>query len=837
MQYTNINQWGQYIYERGLDDNNEDYQKKTKFKPTLYTNTHNSSKYKSLITNENLIPRTFDCIRDARDWINDEKDTEGKSIHGMDTFLIQYIEEQFPGEIEMDLSKIRIYNLDIEVNSSNIEGFPHPKDAQSPITAITLYDGKEYHTWGFNEWHDRGEYADTVNYYQCGNEQNLIAKFLQFWTNAYPHVITGWNIDHFDMPYIYNRITNVVGEKVARHLSPFKICNSKDRMINNREVSEVNILGIDSLDYIELYKKYTYSAQESYSLNHIAYVELNEKKLDYSEVKSLVELEETNYDKFLRYNVKDVELVQGIDDKMKLINVHMMIAYQAKLGFTDAFSPVKIWDSIIYHHLNKDNIIVPINRIQEKEDFPGAYVKDPIVGFHEWIVSFDLASLYPSLIRQFNISPETVVTGGIISGSVDDFVDSKVDTSEAINNDYTVTATGQMFKRNKQGILPYLMEWLYNQRKETKGSMIEYQKKLQNMESGTSEYDTTSKIITQFNNKQMAAKILLNSAYGALGNRYFRFFDLRLASSITLSGQMSIRWIANRLNSYFNDMLGDDKDRVIAIDTDSNYLNLSDLVNKYMKGKSTSKIVDNLDKFCQGKVEPYINECYQELANYTNSREQLMIMDREGISDKGFWTAKKRYALRVHDNEGVRYAKPKTKIMGLDLIKSSTPAIIRKSLQNSLSILFDGNNDEMLDYIDAEHEKFKSYLPEDIAFPRSVNGVKKWSEVNKDGIIVPKKGCPIHVRGAVIFNQLLKPGDEEPITDAEKIKFIYIKEPNPAHSHVIAFRDGIPEYFDLEKYIDYDLQFEKTFIQPIKGILTAVNWDWERKATLVAFFK
>ena len=156
MQYTNINQWGQYIYERGLDDNNEDYQKKTKFKPTLYTNTHNSSKYKSLITNENLIPRTFDCIRDARDWINDEKDTEGKSIHGMDTFLIQYIEEQFPGEIEMDLSKIRIYNLDIEVNSSNIEGFPHPKDAQSPITAITLYDGKEYHTWGFNQWHDRG---------------------------------------------------------------------------------------------------------------------------------------------------------------------------------------------------------------------------------------------------------------------------------------------------------------------------------------------------------------------------------------------------------------------------------------------------------------------------------------------------------------------------------------------------------------------------------------------------------------------------------------------------------------------------------------------------------
>ena len=836
MQYTNIQQWGQYIYERGIDNDGHDYSKKTKFKPTLFTNTLKASKYKALITGENLIPRTFDCIRDARDWIQAEKDTEGKSIHGMDTFLIQYIRERFPAEVEMDLSKIRIYNLDIEVNSSNVDGFPYPKEAASPITAITVFDGSEYHTWGFHEWNDRGEYEGRVNYHQCGDEKNLIAKFLQFWTNNYPHIITGWNIDHFDMPYIYNRITNVIGENVARHLSPFKICNPKERLIHNKDVSEVNILGIDSLDYIELYKKYTYSAQESYSLNHIAFVELGEKKLDYSEVKSLVELEETNYDKFIRYNVKDVELVQGIDDKMKLIDVHVTIAYQAKLGFSDAASPVKIWDSIIYHHLCYDNIVVPINRIQEKEDFPGAYVKDPIVGFHDWIVSFDLASLYPSLIRQFNISPETIVDGAIIPATVDEFVNGSIDTTEAIDNDYTVTANGQMYKKGEQGVLPYLMEWLYNIRKETKGSMIKAQKELQSLQDGSDEYKTTSNLITQLNNKQMAAKILLNSAYGALGNRYFRFFDLRLASSIPLSGQMGIRWIADRLNLYFNDMLGDDKDRIIAIDTDSNYLNLSDVVTKYMDGYTTPMIVDALDKFCKDLVEPYINKCYDELAVYTNAREQLMIMDREGISDKGFWTSKKRYALRVHDNEGVRYTKPKTKIMGLDLIKSSTPAGIRKSLQDSLSILFDGNNDEMLDYIDAEHEKFKSYSPEAIAFPRSVNGVSKWSDVDIDGIIIPKKGCPIHVRGAIIFNQLLRKNDEEPIGDAEKIKFIYLKEPNHAHTHVIAFRDGIPEYFDLERFINYDLQFEKTFLQPIKGILIAVGWDWERKASLESFF-
>ena len=842
MIYTNIQQWGQFMYERGLDNNGIDYQKKTKFEPTLYVNTNRTSPYKSLITNENLLPKKFNCIRDARDWIEQEKDVQGKSIHGMDTFLIQYIHEQFPeSDLEYDLTSLRIWNIDIEVNSESIEGFPHPKDAAAPITAITIYDGNDYHTWGLNAWNDRGEY-DHVNYYECGTEQVLLGKFLQFWTEKPPHAITGWNIKHFDMPYIYNRMTNIIGEKVANHLSPFKICNVKTSQVGSREETLVNILAIDQLDYLELYKKYTYSAQESYRLDHIAYIELGERKLDYSEVKSLHELEAANYDKFIRYNVKDVELVQKIDDKMKLIDLHMTVAYQAKLGFSDVFSPVKTWDSIIYHHLIGKNVIVPINRRQEKGEYPGAYVKDPIVGFHEWIVSFDLASLYPSLIRQFNISPEMLVEGGIIPSSLEEFINKEVDTTLAHDKGYTVTATGQMYKKNEQGVFPYLMEWLYNQRKATKGMMINYQKDLQKLKKGTNEYNEYSKKVVQSNNQQMAAKILLNSAYGAMGNAYFRYFDLRLASSITLSGQLAIRWIADRLNIYFNKLLKtEDYDYVIAIDTDSNYLRLSNLVDKIFPNKGNTpeektRITDFLDKAAKEQFEPYINECYQELADYTNSREQLMIMDREGISDKGFWTSKKRYALRVWDNEGVRYSEPKVKIMGLDLIKSSTPEIIRDTLKGTLPIIFDGNNDEILDYIDEEYKKFQDLTPQEIAFPRSVNGIRKWSEFDANGKIIAKKGCPIHVRGTINFNRLLKAGDEEPITEAEKIKFIYLKEPNYIHSHVLAFRDGIPDYFKLDNNIDYDLQFEKTFLAPIKGILTAIGWDWERKASLESFF-
>ena len=834
IQYTNMRQWGQHIYERGIDCGHE-YQKRTRYEPTLFTNSHRESKFKSLISKENLTPRKFDCIRDAKDWIDQEKDVEGKTIHGMDNYAIQYMHDRFPEpEVKYDLTKVRVFNIDIEVNSSNIEGFPHPKDALSPITAITIYDGKRWNTWGFDSWEDRGEYKDNVIYHQCGDEKNLIAKFLQFWTANPPHVITGWNVDHFDMPYIYNRISNVIGEKVARHLSPFKVCAAKDRMVGTREMSEVMILGIDQLDYIELYKKYTYAAQESYRLDHIANIELGEKKLDYSEVKNLIELEEQNYDKFLRYNVKDVELVKRIDDKLKLIDLHMTVAYQAKLSFSDVYSPVKTWDSIIYHHLYDKNIVVPINRHQQKGEFPGAYVKTPLVGFHEWIVSFDLASLYPSLIRQFNISPETLIDEKL-EVTVDDLITKTVDTSRAHDLNCALTATGSMYRKDEQGVFPHLMEWLYNQRKTTKNQMLDYQKEMQKHDTDSDEYKKISILATQFNNKQMAAKILLNSAYGALGNQYFRFFDLKLASSITLSGQLSIRWIADRLNLYFNNMLNDDKDRIIAIDTDSNYVDMSDIVSKFMKDKSTTEVVDMLDNFCKDQVEPHINKCYDEMYDYTNSIEQLMIMDREGISDKGFWTAKKRYALRVHDNEGVRYSTPKIKIMGLDLIKSSTPEKIRAGLKKTLPIIFDGTNAEVLDFIDAEWESFQSLEPQDIAFPRSVNGIKKWSE-SVDGVLHPKKGCPIHVRGAIIFNRLLKKGSEEPIGDAEKIKFIYLKEPNHAHTHVLAFRDGIPEYFDLERSIDYDLQFEKTFLQPIKGILTAIGWDWERKATLESFF-
>lgn len=841
IQYTNLSQWGQFIYERGLDNDGTEYRLKTKFEPTLYANTNKTTPYKSLVSNETLAPKKFNSIRDARDWIESEKDVEGKSIHGMDSFLIQYVHERFPeSDLKYDLNKVKVWNIDIEVNGENIDGFPHPKDAAAPITAITIFDGDEYHTWGFHEWNDRGKY-DHVNYYKCDNEQTLLGKFLQFWIENTPNTITGWNIVNFDMPYIYNRMVNIIGEKVANHLSPFKICNSKTKTINNREISEVNILAVDQLDYLELYKKYTYANQESYRLDHIAHIELGERKLDYSEVKNLHELEKVNYDKFLRYNVKDVELVQKIDDKLKLIDLHMTIAYQAKLGFGDAFSPVKTWDSIIFHHLIGKNVIVPINRHQEKGEYPGAFVKDPIVGFHEWVVSFDLASLYPSLIRQFNISPEMLIEGGVIPSSLDEFINKEVDTSLAHTKDYTLTATGQMYKKDEQGVFPYLMEWLYNQRKATKNMMLDYQKELQTLEKGTDKYEQCSKRVTQSNNQQMAAKILLNSAYGAMGNAWFRYFDLRLASSITLSGQLAIRWIADRLNLYFNKLLKTkDYDYVIAIDTDSTYLRLNNLVNKIFGDRRNTpeekeKIVNFLDKIAKEQIEPYINESYEELAEYTNSREQLMIMDREGISDKGFWTAKKRYALRVWDNEGVRYATPKVKIMGLDLIKTSTPEKMREQLKGSLGIIFDGTNDEILNYIDDVYTDFKSLKPEDIAFPRSVNGIRKWSE-EVNGKIVPKRGCPIHVRGAIIFNQLLESSDEEPITDSEKIKFLYLVEPNYVHSHVLAFRDGIPEYFNLSSMINYDLQFEKTFLQPIKGILTAIGWDWERKASLESFF-
>ena len=603
--------------------------------------------------------------------------------------------------------------------------------------------------------------------------------------------------------------------------------------IKGRKFTTYDIGGVTQLDYLDLYKKFTYTNQESYRLDHIALVELGQQKLDHSEFDTFKDFYNGNWKKFIDYNIVDVELVDRLEDKMKLIELAVTMAYDAKVNYVDVFYQVRMWDTIIYNYLKKRNIVIPQKEDSQKDaKYAGAYVKEPIPGKYDWVVSFDLNSLYPHLIMQYNISPETLLEERHPTVNVDKILNEQI-TFEMYKNN-AVCANGAMYRKDVRGFLPELMDKIYKDRTVYKKKML----------AAKQEYEKTpteklKKEIARCNNIQMARKIQLNSAYGAIGNQYFRYYKLANAEAITLSGQVSIRWIENKMNAYLNNILSTEEvDYVIASDTDSIYLNLGPLVDKFLASKSSDKttVVSLLDKICQEKLEPFIESSYQELADYVSAYEQKMFMKRENIAERGIWTAKKRYILNVWDSEGVRYADPKLKIMGLEAVKSSTPAPCRTMIKEAINIIMNGTEDDVIKYIEDSRTKFKQMSPEEVAFPRSVSDVDKY----RSSASVYEKGTPIHVRGALLYNHYVKQNKLDAkysfIQNGEKIKFLYLTKPNPIHENVISFIQDFPHELNISKYVDYNLQFEKSFVDPLKAILDSIGWSVEKTISLESFF-
>jgi DNA polymerase elongation subunit (family B) len=432
---------------------------------------------------------------------------------------------------------------------------------------------------------------------------------------------------------------------------------------------------------------------------------------------------------------------------------------------------------------------------------------------------------------QYNISPETLLQERFPNINVDKLLHKQADTSSLECS--TVCANGAMFDTHEQGFLPKLMEKIYEDRTIYKKKMLAA--KQQYEKTPTTEL---KKEIARCNNIQMARKIQLNSAYGAIGNEYFRYFLITNAEAITLSGQLSIRWIENKMNRYLNKILKtDNEDYVIASDTDSIYLNMGPLVSHIFKGRETTteKIVNFIDKICTVELEPYIESSYQELADYVNAYSQKMKMKRENIADKGIWTAKKRYILNVWDSEGVRYEKPKMKIMGLETARSSTPSYFRDKLTKAFEIILMKDNDVLIDFINKVKMETRKQDIVDISFPRSLNNLNKY----KGSSTLYEKRTPIQVRGAILYNHLvkkLKIANKYPyIQEGEKIKFVYLKTPNPIQENVISYFQTLPSEFNVHKYIDFDMQFSKSFLEPLISVLNSIGWVSERRGTLEAF--
>ena len=838
--YTNVSLRGNKVLLRGFVDG-ERVQQKIDFSPTLFLPSNKPTEYKTL-EGEFVEPFKPGTISDCRDFIKQYKDVSGFRIFGNTDYVYQFIGKISSGEVDYDFSKIKVANFDIETTCEN--GFPDIDDPQEKVIAITLDVNGWKYVFGLGEFELEGE---RLKYWAFDNEEDLLRCFLDTWNLESPDVMTGWNIRFFDIPYLVNRMKVVLGEKETKRLSPWKLINEKTVTKMNRDHYVYDLVGIATLDYYELYKTFTYVNQESYRLDHIAHVELGENKLSYDEFDNMAEFYKNDFQKFMEYNVKDVDLVQRLEDKLKLLELSVALAYSAKVNFMDVFSQVRTWDCIIYHYLNDHNIVIPQKKASSKDSqYAGAYVKDPITGMHDWIVSLDLNSLYPHLIMQYNISPETKVDGD---------KDHTVTPNQILNGktpttgQYSLAANGTRYIKDHQGFLPALMEKMYKERKTYKAKMIDCQKERQAiLKSGALGADVNKLLsekdneIAKYNNFQLVRKIQLNSAYGAIGNQYFRYFDVEMAEAITLSGQLSIRWIADKLNEFLNETIGTkDYDYVVASDTDSVYLRLGNLVDKVCGGKSKSEVVDFLDKSCEEVILPFIKEMYDKLSSLMNAYKNKMVMDRECIADKGVWTAKKRYMMNVHDSEGVRYETPKMKIMGIETTRSSTPNLVRQELKKAIKLVLTSDEDSVIEFIEKFKTKFYACEPEDIAFPRGVNGLGRYYDANN----IYKKSTPIAVKGALIYNHHLKLNSLDKkyhlINEGEKIKFVYLKKPNPMGGaygvdQVISFPNSIPKEFGLDNYIDYDKQFSTSFLEPLKTILDTVGWKHERRTTLEGFF-
>jgi DNA polymerase elongation subunit (family B) len=851
--WTNCSVVGNSIGLRGIE-NGRRVTKKVPYDPVFYLVSKEPTEFRTFDGKQYLVPRMPGTIWESKKWLDQYKEVEGMEVYGNPRFEYAFITDNFPKDVPFDTKLIYVVNIDIEVDSSKGQAALDVMGATETVLSITIETNGVYHVWAMQPY---TPHIPNVNYYHCTSELELLASFINFWTKDYPDVVTGWNIQMYDIPYLLHRITKVMGEDRAKTLSPWGRISQSTITQFQKEHIVYNLQGLDILDYMDLFKKFSRNAaQESYKLNDIAFELVGEEKLDYGN-RSLSQLYNEDFQKFIEYNIHDTTLVRKIDQKEKLLDLAFTLAYQSHTNPSNVFKQVRMWTQIIDDFLAREGKFSSAYRYNdvEKEKLEGAYVKDALSGIFDWVVSFDATSLYPSLIMQHNISPDTFIDPSHYTPemmevmaqkiNVDTLYNRAVDTSKLKEAQVTLTANAQLFRIDEKGFLPRIIDEMFANRQANKKKMLAAEKLIESLKKDP---NADQNLLKQAENDQSrydalqnALKVCLNSSYGALGNHYFFHFDIRLAEAITVTGQLSNRWATRAVNGFLNGVLKTDEDYVIAGDTDSVYVHMGPLVEKVYEGKPADVItgIDFMDKVCKGPLGTVLKDSFDNFGEYLNVHRQMIYFKREALADRAIWTGgKKRYIVNVWDSEGVRYSKPKIKIKGFEMVKSSHPKLTRTKMKEAVSVILNKSEAELWKFISDFRKDFFQRPVEDIAFPRSCNNLTKYRAVGSKPYAL---GCPQNVKAALIYNHALeKKGLKKTcpsIVEGEKIKYVMLKEPNPIHEEVLAFPYTLPPELGLHPYVDYDGMFEKTFVEPLKIILNAIGWTVKKQVSLKSLIK
>lgn len=817
MFYTNVTRSKNELlvrgYDKGRDGHYTRYRTRTGFDPVFYVPTSDpNAVYHDVITGKALSPVQCTSMYDASDFIKRNSGFSQPMVFGRKDYIGSYINRIWPTSPEYDDASIRVAFLDIEV--SMVGGKARPDNAWQPVTAFTVGVGGQYWSVGTKDFVPNKK---TIKYKKAADEKALLATLGEMLRILDVDVVSGWNTSGYDLPYLINRCETVLGEGQSAILSPWKLPGKvtfrTDRF--QRVRIDGQIPGISSLDYLLLYKKFVTTQREEYTLDYISRFELGDSKTEYAnDYDSLDTLYEKNHQLFMEYNVHDVELVYLLDQKLQFMPLVFSIAYDAKVNYDLVLGSVAMWETIIHNHILKKKQVasIPESHGDKSGAIAGAYVKPIVPGIYRSVASFDASSLYPSLIRMLNISPDTL-TGDHLVVSKDDIHGDGWDWAPAWAKEHNVSVAGSgfCFTNEKIGFLPELMEEYYQKKQAAGDELVKLQR----------EYQRTNDPVTKAKadriaQRRSAIKVLINSCYGSTATPFFQFFDIRLAESVTLSGQLLIQETARAMNEHVDRLTGIPKDRVIGSDTDSIYIDCADI----------TLDCDELEKVCANDFGPYLEKVMMRIKQLTNAVGPPVIMAREVIADKALWVAGKNYAIRMISNKGVVYAHPKYKVMGLQAVRSTTPSLVRKYMNGAIELILDQKQDDLNAYIAKCKAEYMS---------AGVREIAKSGRYKADAKVRTQAIKAAELYNAEIVRRKLT--DEcSKITDGDKLRIVELMRPNPFNADVFGFPNGHLPDLGVEPYIDRESMFSAYFLDVVTKWCDIANLTAKRGDTLADFF-